>query len=778
MRKITLLLLFLSCISQFGQSKKVFDIELKDHLQEGLYKHGPEREGKTLEGENLEYSILNGGYFTFGTSSSYSENSLDQNSQLTYGHPYALTSYVKIFNDGRWYNPAEDFESLDYTFSYLSDTLTLNLISPSNFNVAIKFVENVAGKSGNLSVSVENFSTEAEEFKIGIVLDPALGKRGDGNLMLNDELIQTSSVIEPVSAINELKIYERKSSPFGMGHKLNFLENTVSQIKVANWREFDLWNTNETQKKIFDLALEILSEVKVLGANELLDFEIELELLPSDYSDLFVRADLPTEFSIEQNMLFPQNIDVSFELFNSSASPFNDIKLNVSVPYIEQNRESNENISIEGNGISYTRLSLPIFDIYEDVVVPIEVQCLNNNQLMDSFERNLFIPAVPISDTGLVVSTDSLIQNYPQMGLKFNVKNEETGAFIFNLQNHHIFLYQNDERVDEFELMKDTSNGVTDIDVAFVLDVTGSMSNEIEEVKTNIVEFANSLEENGYDYNLALVTFLDEVENVYDFTSDVLEFKSWVSAQHAHGGGDYPENSLDALMEATTLSFRKSSNRVIIWITDASYQINNDITQLLPGDVISSLLASGITTHCIGNPGEQVSFYEPITVPTGGDYYDINGNFRDILIDIARLQYLTDYLVLFNTDLELNQINSLLLKVHYAGLGGSNEYILGSTQTIIDNYSASCYPNPFNPVTTISINKAVNANGVIEIFNILGQKVKSIPMPKGSNHFKYQWNGRSDDMQKLSSGIYLMNSRITENGKLVNNNTIKLMLLK
>ena len=79
MRKITLLLLFLSCISQFGQSKKVFDVELKDHLQEGLYKHGPEREGKTLEGENLEYSILNGGYFTFGTSSSYSENSLDQN---------------------------------------------------------------------------------------------------------------------------------------------------------------------------------------------------------------------------------------------------------------------------------------------------------------------------------------------------------------------------------------------------------------------------------------------------------------------------------------------------------------------------------------------------------------------------------------------------------------------------------------------------------------------------------------------------------------------------
>ena len=192
-----------------------------------------------------------------------------------------------------------------------------------------------------------------------------------------------------------------------------------------------------------------------------------------------------------------------------------------------------------------------------------------------------------------------------------------------------------------------------------------------------------------------MVTFLDEVENVYDFTPDVQQFQAWVSEQHAHGGGDYEENSLDALLAATQLSFRPTSNRVIIWITDAAYHSSNSVTDATPVEVVNALLEQGITAHCIGNPQEQVDFYEPITIPTGGDYYNIYGNFRDILLDIARLKYITDYLIYYNSYLELNDLNSIKVEVHYGGLGGSDEIVIDIPPLTSNNFSANCYPNPF-----------------------------------------------------------------------------------
>ncbi|HPN45831.1 MAG TPA: hypothetical protein PLP19_20265, partial [bacterium] len=50
----------------------------------------------------LEYSLITGGYFTIGTLSGSSTSTLDDNCGISFGHPYAMTSYPLLGIDGAW----------------------------------------------------------------------------------------------------------------------------------------------------------------------------------------------------------------------------------------------------------------------------------------------------------------------------------------------------------------------------------------------------------------------------------------------------------------------------------------------------------------------------------------------------------------------------------------------------------------------------------------------------------------------------------------------------
>jgi hypothetical protein len=67
------------------------------------------------------------------------------------------------------------------------------------------------------------------------------------------------------------------------------------------------------------------------------------------------------------------------------------------------------------------------------------------------------------------------------------------------------------------------------------------------------------------------------------------------------------------------------------------------------------------------------------------------------------------------------------------------------------------YPNPFNPITYINYDLPEMSVVNIEIFNILGQKVKTLmsasQMP---GHHRVQWNGKNNFDKALPSGVYLV----------------------
>ncbi|HIB29263.1 MAG TPA: T9SS type A sorting domain-containing protein, partial [Candidatus Marinimicrobia bacterium] len=65
------------------------------------------------------------------------------------------------------------------------------------------------------------------------------------------------------------------------------------------------------------------------------------------------------------------------------------------------------------------------------------------------------------------------------------------------------------------------------------------------------------------------------------------------------------------------------------------------------------------------------------------------------------------------------------------------------------------YPNPFNPVTTIAYDIPEIANVRIDMYNILGQKVRTLV--NGTHQpgvYHVRWNGTNDFGNPLSSGMY------------------------
>jgi hypothetical protein len=66
------------------------------------------------------------------------------------------------------------------------------------------------------------------------------------------------------------------------------------------------------------------------------------------------------------------------------------------------------------------------------------------------------------------------------------------------------------------------------------------------------------------------------------------------------------------------------------------------------------------------------------------------------------------------------------------------------------------YPNPFNPTTVIEFSVPERADVKLEIYNILGRKVKTLVervMPAGD--YTVQWDGTNLSGQSVATGIYL-----------------------
>ena len=152
--------------------------------------------------------------------------------------------------------------------------------------------------------------------------------------------------------------------------------------------------------------------------------------------------------------------------------------------------------------------------------------------------------------------------------------------------------------------------------------------------------------------------------------------------------------------------------------------------------------------HPMAFTGPVMSYYEKTT----NDFDRLTDERWSALVSSGELPLRPDWVNIYLTD---NSGNALgkgreLPKVIITAVSEQQE-------TYPERFILSQnYPNPFNPITNICYNLPVHTNVRLSIYNILGQKIRTlVDCEQPAGDYEIQWNGTSEANIPVSSGIYL-----------------------
>jgi Mg-chelatase subunit ChlD len=264
--------------------------------------------------------------------------------------------------------------------------------------------------------------------------------------------------------------------------------------------------------------------------------------------------------------------------------------------------------------------------------------------------------------TAVVSLTNPHLENFANggaVGLYFSAT-DVRGQPVGQLGPEHVEVLEEGQAVQIVDFRGEEQGRPVDIVVVF--DITESMGPFIEGMKEATIDFADRLAKANRDYRLGLVTFEDYVtRDEMTFTRSAREFKSWVGALQAAGGGDIPENSLDALEVASRFPYRPEAQAVIILITDAPNHTRGDgseknnpygreVTQRTADEVLHALQRATVSVYAIAPPPFVAPDLYKIAQQTGGRHYNIvseGKRFPELIGEIGRslaVQYFLIYL--------------------------------------------------------------------------------------------------------------------------------------
>ncbi len=206
------------------------------------------------------------------------------------------------------------------------------------------------------------------------------------------------------------------------------------------------------------------------------------------------------------------------------------------------------------------------------------------------------------------------------------------------------------EAVKEYSLGSTSSTrapqgAMAQADIVFLIDTTGSMSDEINNVKNNVQYFVDALKEKGVSAGFALIDYQDINADGYDSTQvhkngtsnwfyNMDDYKSAISNLSLGNGGDYAECAVDALETGRLLDMRPSAGKIFILVTDASYKVANryDIPSM---EAEIELLKNAGITCAVVSPSSEKSTYSDLFTQTNGVWANIYGDFYGELMALA-----------------------------------------------------------------------------------------------------------------------------------------------
>lgn len=249
------------------------------------------------------------------------------------------------------------------------------------------------------------------------------------------------------------------------------------------------------------------------------------------------------------------------------------------------------------------------------------------------FERNLFEHELKTSIKRAHRQEDG------SYTLWFDVLNDKNDL-VGGLQKSNFKVYDAGYRGEVLELLGMEHS--RPIDVVFVVDISGSMVDEIEGVKDGIARFASLMKLRSRDMRLGLVTFIEEVFESNGrkpthsvpggrLTADVPTFLRWVERIDTNKLGSKEHHFL-ALEMARRLPLRKDAQKVFVLLSDEDVAYDSKFRR---SQIIRNMLADDIMVYTV--TPEYVNFKQ-VADQTYGKWFELpqRGSFAPTMNTIAQ----------------------------------------------------------------------------------------------------------------------------------------------
>jgi Mg-chelatase subunit ChlD len=179
---------------------------------------------------------------------------------------------------------------------------------------------------------------------------------------------------------------------------------------------------------------------------------------------------------------------------------------------------------------------------------------------------------------------------------------------------------------------------INHLDLAFVVDTTGSMSGLIAAAQQQMIAMIDELSRAAaVDMRLAVVEYRDHppqdqlVVRVHGFTGELRKAQKAIRGLAAQGGGDGPESVLDGVLAACRdLAWRPRSRRLAVLVGDAPPHGVGAAGDGFPGgcpcgETIESVTAAAerarVTLYALGLNGSVTDAFERLSRATGGEFF-------------------------------------------------------------------------------------------------------------------------------------------------------------
>lgn len=313
------------------------------------------------------------------------------------------------------------------------------------------------------------------------------------------------------------------------------------------------------------------------------------------------------------------------------------------------------------------------------------------------------------------------------------------------------------------------------LDIAFVVDATGSMGDEINYLKLDLENVITMIAEDNKNINLRMASVFyrdkgDEYVTVESpFSTNTELVKNFIKSNEAGGGGDYPEAADEALMAALkNLNWSTSARaRILFWVLDAPpHKAEENLNKLMEASKLAAkmgikivpvgcsgidksteflcrsmaLATNGTYTFLTSHSGVGGSHIEPST-----DGYKVE-SFREILVRVSRSMSITPDCEEFIAPEQIVMIDTNLTVVNPYGVKDSTFMNRPLDSEIIEReLQLFLYPNPTNGIFYIR-----NPEEITEVFiaDVNGKLLERVELNIDRETMC--------DIGKYSNGIYFV----------------------